>query len=530
MGVPAPAHVGARPVVAVLALLLLALVLRSPAFLSSVLDPDESLYLLQAREWLRGGWPYVAVWDVHPVGAPALYALAMAVFGETMLGARILGVLSVTLTAWLLRGIVVSAGGGAVAGFAAGAAYIAHSILQGGLATNTEVLFAPLIVGGVALAMAEARRVEDRGVPPRTGVVLGMGLLFGLGLWVKQIVAIEASAAFLCLVGLARWRGALTLPRLLWLAVAFAAACGAPTAATAAAYALRGELDAFVDASILAPLRYRDASTMGAPGPLRGPAMAILDFAWLIAAAAWGVAMAWRGAGKDGTPQPWATRVLPVAALLWLGAATVQIVAPGKFYDHYFLMWLPPLCVLAALGLRSLVRRFVRPRRRDVALAGLAALLAAAPVIDLLRPRVEHGFGLRLPDPSRQVAAAIAPHLERGEAIYVANYYGVVYVLSGAAIPTRYAYGDHLAGHFSSMTGIDADAELARVLASAPRFIVVSRGRWNMVRPAAQEAILRALDESYAKMATIQDGPAGVEVWQLREGRPGRGAPDPAQG
>ena len=51
-------------------MVLISLLARGVGFIPSVLDPDESLYLLQAREWLRGGWPYVAVWDMHPVGAP----------------------------------------------------------------------------------------------------------------------------------------------------------------------------------------------------------------------------------------------------------------------------------------------------------------------------------------------------------------------------------------------------------------------------------------------------------------------------
>ncbi len=60
-----------------LAFLGLALLLRAPGFPAAVLDPDEGLYLVQARAWLGGGWPFVAVWDMHPPGAPALRVLAL---------------------------------------------------------------------------------------------------------------------------------------------------------------------------------------------------------------------------------------------------------------------------------------------------------------------------------------------------------------------------------------------------------------------------------------------------------------------
>ncbi len=49
-----------------LLMLLAAFLLRAASFRLSVIDWDESLYLLQAREWLRGGWPLVATWDIHP--------------------------------------------------------------------------------------------------------------------------------------------------------------------------------------------------------------------------------------------------------------------------------------------------------------------------------------------------------------------------------------------------------------------------------------------------------------------------------
>ena len=75
-------HAAARFAVAA-ALLTAALVLRGPSFVPAVIDIDEGLYLLQAREWLRGGLPYVAAWDMHPVGAPALFALSGAATPST---------------------------------------------------------------------------------------------------------------------------------------------------------------------------------------------------------------------------------------------------------------------------------------------------------------------------------------------------------------------------------------------------------------------------------------------------------------
>jgi 4-amino-4-deoxy-L-arabinose transferase-like glycosyltransferase len=152
-------------------MVLISLLARGVGFIPSVLDPDESLYLLQAREWLRGGWPYVAVWDMHPVGAPGIIAAALFLFGESIASARLVGALFVAATGFLLFRLVVMARCGRATGLAAGLLYVAHSVLPGGLATNTEILFAPFVVGGFVLALLAARELVERRRVPGTPLV-----------------------------------------------------------------------------------------------------------------------------------------------------------------------------------------------------------------------------------------------------------------------------------------------------------------------------------------------------------------------
>src|SRR5438105_81804 len=79
---PGPASgVGAwirrHPAVATALLMLgTALVLRAFSYTSAGLDWDESLYIVIAQRWLQGGVPYLAIWDQHPMGLPALFAAA----------------------------------------------------------------------------------------------------------------------------------------------------------------------------------------------------------------------------------------------------------------------------------------------------------------------------------------------------------------------------------------------------------------------------------------------------------------------
>ncbi|WP_270938807.1 hypothetical protein, partial [Falsiroseomonas oryzae] len=89
-----------------------ALLLRAPGFVASVIDPDEGLYLLQAVAWLEGGWPWIAVWDMHPPGAPALLALVHALVPDPVIAMRLAGALAVAATATGLHALARLLGAG----------------------------------------------------------------------------------------------------------------------------------------------------------------------------------------------------------------------------------------------------------------------------------------------------------------------------------------------------------------------------------------------------------------------------------
>src|SRR3712207_3227793 len=84
---------------------LFAVVLRGPTLSVSVLSPDESLYILMAREVLLGHLPYLGMWDHKPLGSTMLIAGAMAVFGESVETVRVLALACVVATGWSLRAI-----------------------------------------------------------------------------------------------------------------------------------------------------------------------------------------------------------------------------------------------------------------------------------------------------------------------------------------------------------------------------------------------------------------------------------------
>lgn len=495
--IPCPPPLPRRWWYALAALPVIALGLRALGFLPSVMDWDESLYLIQAREWMHGGWPLVAAWDMHPIGAPAMFAAAMQAFGQSIFAIRLLGVLAVSATGWGLFFAARAAGLPPATGYAAALLYIGHSLVLGGLSVNTEILFAPFTTAAMALAIHSACRPAQA---PGWGRLCAMGLLVGWALLVKPVATAEGCLAFVLLTGPAWWRGSLPLRRLLGYAALYALLCALPTLGFGLIYAAMGELDAYLDGTFLAPFRYAQGAAGGdAPWRILG-AMATLLWPFLLAGLA--VALT-RGA---------ATRI----GLAWLLAATLAVAAPAQFFPHYFLIWLPPLSLLAAIGAMALVRRLGASRPAPL-LALLVGLVALDPWRVDTAPKLWRGAALFGPDVPARIAALIAEELPPGEAIFVPNYQPVVYFLARAGIPTRFPFPVHLTGAFANLAGNSTDGEVGRILATRPRFIVVDRGWWGTMRPAAASAIASALDEAYELAYVFPDERNTIELWRLRD-------------
>jgi 4-amino-4-deoxy-L-arabinose transferase-like glycosyltransferase len=484
--------------------LALTLVVRAFAFDVSVIDTDEGLYLLQAREWLRGGWPYVAVWDMHPVGGPAMFAVAWILFGKSIVTIRLLGALCVAATAFLAYRTVRALHGPRVVGLAAGILYIAHSVLLGGLASNTEILFAPLVSGAMYLGTRAAVRATESGEAPRWRDLVLMGALIGYALAVKPVVTPMGCLAFLLMVVPAWWGGALPLRRVLAFALAYAALCALPTVLFGIAYALHGDFQAFLYGSFLAPLAYAGGAVSAAQAWSRicdAAGDLILPFLLAIAALV----------GLRGRSLKDPATLLVAIALMWFVAASLAVAGPGMYFNHYFVIWLAPLSILAAVGAWKLAWT-LRPGLAWPVFVGLVGAVAIHAWATDTLPRLERGWDA--PDPPRQVANIIAQQIRRGEPIFIANYHPAVYVMSGAGVPTRFAFPGHLTCAFDKLTGIDADAEVNRILANRPRIIVVDRGWWGSMRRRVRVNIATALRRSYVKVAEVQEIAGPVEIWR----------------
>lgn len=483
--------------------LLLVVFVRLPSIPPSVIDWDESLYILGARSLLHGQLPYVAVFDDKPLGAPALIAAAMTVLGSSVPTVRLLGCLGVAATALLLGRLAALLGLPRTSGPAAAVLYAAFSTRLGGLATNTELLFAPFAVAALCVAATgwDARRWLDQ-----AWRIIGIGLLFGIAIWIKYVAAVPAAVAFATLAGAWLWRSRAGAAGAAGLAALYAAACALPTAVTAVGYLAAGQLGAFWHCNFGYMRAFLAISL--SPGFMIATAAESLLAIWpLLLLGALGIWFGWRG--REVTPPRAAAAVLA----LWMTAEALAVAAPWKFYSHYFLVLLPPLALLSGTALSAIAERAVLPHLRPAApwaLAGIAALVPLTAVAG----KLAHGWpNLAGPDMPRQVAKAI-----RGDpapTAWVVNSQPIIYFLAGIPAPTRFPFPPHLVGWESALTGTDPLAEIERILAERPRFLVVDESRWDAVTPEAAALVRAALVRDYVRVANVREGPASVDVFRL---------------
>lgn len=478
--------------------------LRLPSFSFDVLSVDESVYHLMGQAWLHGTPPHLGIVDNKPLGLYAIHALAGAVFTDPIAGARLLGAIATFTAAWLLMRLAETfLGLSRRSGVVCGLLFSTYAILLGGDASQGPVFYAPLIVGGAFLVMAEISALHGSAAPSpaRLGAA---GLLLGLSLQIKYVTVFECAAFGLFYLHSA-WRADLRTAgrfraRALAGAIALIAGGLAPTAAAIAAYAAMGEGATFwfytftsnaVRAMTQDPLPVV-AGRMGlilfALSPLMAPSVEFL-----------------RAPAAHRRPR-WVTGFMAA----WFAAAMAGGVAQLQFYDHYFYAAVLPLAVMAAAAIHA------APRRAGATAFALLGM-ALTGYVGVRSLAVDYNGGKHMPSVvARDIAGTGA------RSMYVFNSHTLLHLLTGIPLPTRYPLADHLLRDVNAdMFGFDARAEIARVLAGDQDVIVVARPINPAVSADRRKLLEDKLAADYCLWRQYPSGAHYVDVYLLNE-FPGR--------
>jgi hypothetical protein len=155
-------------------------------------------------------------------------------------------------------------------------------------------------------------------------------------------------------------------------------------------------------------------------------------------------------------PTPGTARI----ALPWLATMACAIAIGGRFYGHYYLMALPPLCLLAALGYRCLTTWRGRVAHRVATIFSIVSAVAAIFRPDHLAPNKR-----RYDDAQRQVAEWIRSHSDSSDRIFIWGNSPEIYYFANREMGTRFPFCNYHVGKIWGTHYYDADSPGSSALA-----------------------------------------------------------------
>lgn len=326
------------------------------------LERDEGEYAYMAQQLLQGVLPYTEAHSMKFPGIYFVYAGVLAIFGESA-SAIHLSLLFVNLaTAFLLyllgRNLLNQP-----VGIAAGIGYAVLTLSPSvqGIWANSEHFVVLFAIGGILLL----RMAEDQ--PVRLFL---SGLLLGCALLIKQ------HGIFFCAFGVI-YVGALAKPQQFkkpLVNIGLLAAGGlVPVILSASLYVFTGNFSDFWFSTVQYASEYVSMTSVDQGyknfkynfAPIIESNFSILWLSLLGMAS-----VAWRkGCARE------------YAFLFGFLMFSFLAITPGLYFrPHYFLLWLPALCLFAGVGFASLVDIFRSPKIKTAIYAGVLLLFFGLPV------------------------------------------------------------------------------------------------------------------------------------------------------
>ncbi len=425
--------------------------LRFFSFFPSVLDHDESTYLIIGRDILQGKELYTEITDTKPAGIFIFYAAMELLFGGSIFMKRLVFSLVVGFTSFLVYRVSMNFFNNQKPAIASGLIYIFYTSIwiYHGRSPNTELLFNLTTIGALLLFLRPTLKTWFMG-----------GLLMGIGFIIKYLVLFDL-AAFLLFFFLYDILNDVKLLRQLnfWGRYILAGLTFLLVFGLLNLYFyLDNPLHEFFYVTYELPGNY------GSNPSLKRYFIMLLDFTAKFLPISFFVFYVI-------SKKNFLMGKLKWFFLVWVSGILIAIYLPGKEFSHYTIQLMLPLSLLGGLFFHPELRKDKFSSLLFSGKTGLALLVVGTLIIQLISFNNE----VMKIDHPREVAAAIKQKLVPGEHIYVANYEQIVYYLLEMESPTKYVHPNLIFTDTHKAFKIDVDQELKRIMDASPEFIIVER-------------------------------------------------------
>jgi hypothetical protein len=423
--------------------------MRIFSFFPSVLNHDESTYIVISDTILAGHLYQVDFIDTKPVGIFAVYALAQLVLGKSIIAIRLLAAIVLGCTAFFLYRAKLSVGGKKEVAFAAGFIYIFLNSLfkHWGLSPNTETFFNLFTAAALWMFFIQNGRLK----------YFAVGLILGMGFIIKYMVLFDGFAFGVFLI----WQAIVNKKnpaRAIVNSLIMAVGAALPLLFLMAGYNRIGHLDEFLFYTFTVSGRYPvDAQ-------LLDYLIFSLDFfvRFLLVTIMFLFALFHKTNRRDQKQ----------FAVIWLVFALTAVLISGKHYGHYFIQFMLPFSFVAgeyfAIPIQKLPVFLHWTRRARPGWTLVALLVMVSGYL-----QYENCFGKR--DYPKEIAAYLKAELEPGRIFYTTDGQ-IMYHLVGQLPPVSYVHPSLFwePRHIENLE-IDVEKEMASLKSLSPQFLVLGK-------------------------------------------------------
>lgn len=425
-----------------------AITLRFFSFFPSVIDHDESTYMVIARDIFEGGKVlYKDVIDTKPPGIFLLFGLIQKITGTSIAFFRLFTAIFVGFTAFFIFLLAIKWHGKRNSAIASGFIYIffISTWQHFGMSSNAELFFSFFNVLGIFLLLK------------KKGIWLFLaGFSFGFGFIIKYSNLFDVLPVVFYFIVFLDFRKDKILSILLQLII-IGTGFLMPFLSANLYFYFSGYFDSFRFILYDVPLNYSTATDWS------GVLDRLIDFhAFFLPAIFYFYFILFRKNRE--------IRSYKIFIMVWLVFVFYSILSLGNTFPHYFIQLMLPMSLLGgfyfdtSINYPQRLKPVFRPKVGYVLLVLFIVFKLYADYKDYYLKK----------DYAREISDYINENTSKGDIIYTGNYHHIIYFLTGKESPSPYVHWTLIYyERLKRVMQVDNREEVEKIFTQKPEYVVI---------------------------------------------------------